>query len=87
MSRADAWTFVGYGTCDGAGGKNGWLCQHRWTAISGMNGFRNQVGGAQLTGWTQGTNNQVAFSRGGVFRLSCSPIPLFHVVALRVYSY
>ncbi|CAE6464471.1 hypothetical protein ACGC1H_006059 [Rhizoctonia solani] len=53
-----------YGTCYGAGGVNGWLCQHRWTPIAGMIGFFNQVGSAGLTNWDQGSNQQIAFGRG-----------------------
>ncbi|KDN46915.1 hypothetical protein RSAG8_03992, partial [Rhizoctonia solani AG-8 WAC10335] len=53
-----------YGSCYGAGGVNGWLCQHRWTPIAGMIGFYNQVGSAGLTNWVQGSNQQIAFGRG-----------------------
>ncbi|KAG8983121.1 hypothetical protein FRB90_006299 [Tulasnella sp. 427] len=53
-----------YGTCSGNAGANGWQCQHRWTAISGMVGFYNKVGSAGLTNWTQGNNNQIAYGRG-----------------------
>ncbi|CAE7229032.1 unnamed protein product [Rhizoctonia solani] len=53
-----------YGTCYGAGGVNGWLCQHRWTPIAGLIGFYNQVGSAGLTNWEQGSNQQIAFGRG-----------------------
>ncbi|CAE6454630.1 unnamed protein product [Rhizoctonia solani] len=53
-----------YGTCNGASGANGWLCQHRWNAIAGMIGFYNQVGTAGLSNWAQGSNQQIAFGRG-----------------------
>ncbi|CAE6347595.1 unnamed protein product [Rhizoctonia solani] len=53
-----------YGTCSGAGGAGGWLCQHRWNAIAGMIGFYNQVGTAGLGNWVQGSNQQIAFGRG-----------------------
>ncbi|KAI0316240.1 glycoside hydrolase [Amylostereum chailletii] len=54
----------GTGTCSGTGGTNGWLCQHRWTAFSGMTGFRNQVGSAALTNWVSPSSQQIAFGRG-----------------------
>ncbi|KAF8747323.1 Alpha-amylase, partial [Rhizoctonia solani] len=53
-----------YGTCDGAGGSNGWLCQHRWNAIAGMIRFYNQVGTADLNNWVQESNQQIGFGRG-----------------------
>lgn len=40
------------------------LCQHRWPAIAGMVGFRNNVGSAPLTGWVSPSSQQIAFSRG-----------------------
>ncbi|CDO69062.1 Glycoside Hydrolase Family 13 / Carbohydrate-Binding Module Family 20 protein [Trametes cinnabarina] len=54
----------GAGTCSGSGGDNGWLCQHRWTAVAGMVGFRNNVGGASLTNWVAPQSQQIAFGRG-----------------------
>jgi hypothetical protein len=54
----------GVGTCTGTCGRNGWLCQHRWIAISGMTGFRNTVGGAPITNWVSPQSNQIAFGRG-----------------------
>ncbi|KIM89391.1 carbohydrate-binding module family 20 protein [Piloderma croceum F 1598] len=54
----------GVGTCTGTCGRNGWLCQHRWTAISGMTGFRNTVGEAPITNWVSPQSNQIAFGRG-----------------------
>jgi len=54
----------GSGTCDTAGGKGGWYCQHRLTAISGMVGFRNAVGSAPMTNWTSPQSQQIAFGRG-----------------------
>ncbi|KAH9923712.1 glycoside hydrolase family 13 protein [Epithele typhae] len=56
----------GYGTCSGNGGANGWLCQHRWTAISGMVGFRNNVGSAAMTNWSAGSSQRIAFGRGSL---------------------
>ncbi|KAF8600086.1 glycoside hydrolase [Ceratobasidium sp. AG-I] len=53
-----------YGTCNGTIGANGWLCQHRWTAIASMVKFYNKVGSAALTNWAQGSNQQIAFGRG-----------------------
>ncbi|KDQ58060.1 carbohydrate-binding module family 20 protein [Jaapia argillacea MUCL 33604] len=56
----------GAGTCYGTGGVNGWLCQHRWIAFSGMVGFRNNVGDASLTDWVAPTSQQIAFGRGSL---------------------
>ncbi|KZT20455.1 carbohydrate-binding module family 20 protein [Neolentinus lepideus HHB14362 ss-1] len=53
----------GTGTCSGTGGENGWLCQHRWVAISGMVGFRNNAGSAALTDWVAPSSQQIAFGR------------------------
>ncbi|TFK33166.1 glycoside hydrolase [Crucibulum laeve] len=52
------------GTCSATGGANGWLCQHRFIAISGMVGFRNQVGSAAITNWVSPQSEQIAFGRG-----------------------
>lgn len=54
----------GTGTCTGSGGANGWLCQHRWTAVAGMVGFHNQVGSAALNNWVAPQSQQIAFGRG-----------------------
>ncbi|KAF8650166.1 hypothetical protein AX16_005400 [Volvariella volvacea WC 439] len=54
----------GYGTCSATGGKGGWLCQHRYTAISGMVAFRNQVGSAAITNWVSPEPQRIAFGRG-----------------------
>ena len=54
----------GVGTCSGTGGANGWLCQHRWIAIAGMVGFRNNVGTAPMTNWQSPQSQQIAFGRG-----------------------
>ncbi|KAI0330674.1 glycoside hydrolase [Cubamyces sp. BRFM 1775] len=56
----------GAGTCTGSGGANGWLCQHRWTAVAGMVGFRNNVGSAALTNWVSPQSQQIAFGRGAL---------------------
>ncbi|KAI0366013.1 glycoside hydrolase [Pilatotrama ljubarskyi] len=56
----------GTGTCSGSGGANGWLCQHRWTAVAGMVGFRNNVGSAALTNWQSPQSQQIAFGRGAL---------------------
>ncbi|CAE6515532.1 unnamed protein product [Rhizoctonia solani] len=53
-----------WGSCSGSQGANGWLCQHRWTAIAGMIKFYNQVGTNGLNNWVQGSNQQIAFGRG-----------------------
>ena len=54
----------GAGTCAGSAGANGWLCQHRWPAVAGMVGFRNNVGDAELTDWVSPQSEQIAFGRG-----------------------
>ncbi|KAI9456014.1 glycoside hydrolase [Lactarius psammicola] len=56
----------GMGTCTGNAGTNGWFCQHRWQAIAGMVGFRNQVGSVPLTGWVSPSPQRIAFSRGSL---------------------
>ncbi|QRV93383.1 alpha-amylase [Ceratobasidium sp. AG-Ba] len=53
-----------WGTCQGNAGTNGWICQHRWTAIAGMIKFFNKVNGQDLNNWVQGSNQQIAFGRG-----------------------
>ncbi|KLO18298.1 glycoside hydrolase [Schizopora paradoxa] len=52
------------GTCSENGGSDGWICQHRWTAIVGMVGFRNEVGAASMTNWVSASSQQIAFGRG-----------------------
>ncbi|KAE9394317.1 alpha-amylase-domain-containing protein [Gymnopus androsaceus JB14] len=55
----------GTGDCTGTGGSgDGWICQHRWVAISGMTGFRNTVGSAEMTNWVSPQSDQIAFGRG-----------------------
>ncbi|KAF5328568.1 hypothetical protein D9758_017730 [Tetrapyrgos nigripes] len=54
----------GAGTCSGTGGSNGWLCQHRWIAFSGMVGWRNTVGRAVINNWVSPQSQQIAFGRG-----------------------
>ncbi|KAJ7443198.1 glycoside hydrolase [Mycena galericulata] len=54
----------GAGTCSATGGLDGWLCQHRYIAITGMVGFRNQVGSAAITNWVSPQSQQIAFGRG-----------------------
>ncbi|KAJ6535724.1 glycoside hydrolase [Mycena capillaripes] len=54
----------GAGTCSTTGGASGWLCQHRFVAITGMVGFRNQVGSAAITNWVSPQSQQIAFGRG-----------------------
>ncbi|KAG8945194.1 hypothetical protein FRC03_001789 [Tulasnella sp. 419] len=53
----------GYGECSGEGGSKGWLCQHRWHAVSGMVGFNNAVRGSGMDNWVQGAQDQIAFGR------------------------
>ncbi|KAJ6476448.1 glycoside hydrolase [Mycena vitilis] len=54
----------GAGSCSATGGANGWLCQHRFVAVAGMVGFRNQVGSAAITNWVAPQAQQIAFGRG-----------------------
>ncbi|KAF5347543.1 hypothetical protein D9757_014297 [Collybiopsis confluens] len=55
------------GDCSGTGGSgDGWICQHRWVAIAGMTGFRNNVGTAEMTNWVSPQSNQIAFGRGSL---------------------
>ena len=56
----------GYGTCQDTGGINGWLCQHRWAAVAGMVGFRNNVGNAGLNNCFAPQSQQIAFGRGAL---------------------
>ncbi|XP_035826325.1 alpha-amylase 1 [Aplysia californica] len=42
---------------------NGWVCEHRWPAISAMVRFRNHVCTSEVKNW-QVTEDTVAFSRG-----------------------
>ncbi|KAF5378001.1 hypothetical protein D9757_009843 [Collybiopsis confluens] len=57
----------GAGECSGTGGTGGWLCQHRWVAVTGMVGFRNHVGPtAALTNWVSPQSQQIAFGRGSL---------------------
>ncbi|KAN0137509.1 Glycoside hydrolase superfamily [Lactarius tabidus] len=54
----------GTGSCNVELSVDGWLCQHRWQAVVGMVGFRNQVGSAPLTQWVSPSSQRVAFARG-----------------------
>ncbi|KAH7918792.1 glycoside hydrolase family 13 protein [Leucogyrophana mollusca] len=54
----------GAGTCTSNAGENGWLCQHRWSAIAGMVGFHNNVGSTALGNWVSPSSSQIAFGRG-----------------------
>lgn len=42
----------------------GWVCEHRWTTIANMVGFRNVVNGTPLVNWWDNGNNRIAFGRG-----------------------
>ncbi len=42
----------------------GWVCEHRWTTIASMVGFRNVTSGQPLTSWWDNGNNRIAFGRG-----------------------
>ncbi|KAF7968542.1 hypothetical protein HWV62_30161 [Athelia sp. TMB] len=54
------------GVCSGTGGSDGWNCQHRYVAISGMVGFHNTAGSAPMVHWVAGSDQQIAFGRGSV---------------------
>ncbi|KAH9987051.1 glycoside hydrolase family 13 protein [Russula vinacea] len=56
----------GTGTCSDAVDVDRWFCQHRWPAIAGMVGFRNNVGDAPLVGWVATSSQQIAFARGSL---------------------
>ncbi|KAI0275828.1 glycoside hydrolase [Russula aff. rugulosa BPL654] len=56
----------GAGTCWDTVDVIRWFCQHRWPAIAGMVGFRNNVGDAPLTGWVASSSQQIAFARGSL---------------------
>lgn len=43
---------------------NGWVCEHRWSQIFRMVGFRNVVSGTSTANWWDNGNNQIGFSRG-----------------------
>jgi alpha-amylase len=48
---------------DGSCG-NGWICEHRWKAVSSMVKFKAVVEGTVMENWWTNDNNQIAFSRG-----------------------
>ncbi|KAJ4467031.1 hypothetical protein J3R30DRAFT_3310041, partial [Lentinula aciculospora] len=56
----------GAGECSSTGGTDGWICQHRWAAVSGMVGFKNNVGSAALNDWISPQSEQIAFGRGAL---------------------
>ncbi|XP_055585139.1 alpha-amylase A-like [Uranotaenia lowii] len=43
---------------------NGWICEHRWTPIANMVGFRNAVADTSISLWVDNGAYQVAFCRG-----------------------
>lgn len=51
-------TFDADGQCN-----NGWVCEHRWPAISNMIGFRNIARSTVVEHWWDGWN-QIGFARG-----------------------
>lgn len=61
-------SLLGAGRCSANGGSGGWLCQHRWTAIAGMVGFRKNAGDTDATNWQGSTTStgKVAFGRGSL---------------------
>ncbi|XP_059475319.1 alpha-amylase A-like [Neocloeon triangulifer] len=50
---------------DGSCG-NGWVCEHRWNALTQMVSFRNTVVGTNVTLWWDNGNNMVSWSREGL---------------------
>jgi len=56
----------GVGNCSDTVNLKRWFCQHRWPAVTGMVGFRNNVGSAPLTGWVSPSSQRIAFSRGSL---------------------
>ncbi|WP_158846289.1 carbohydrate-binding module family 20 domain-containing protein [Saccharothrix deserti] len=44
---------------------SGWKCQHRWTQIASMVGFRNAVAGTSVVNWWDNGGDAIAFGRGG----------------------
>lgn len=58
-----------------------WVCEHRWTAIRNMVGFRNATASAQtVTDWWTNGSNQIAFGRGnqGFVVINRAAAPLTH---------
>jgi hypothetical protein len=47
-----------------AAGNGGWLCQHRYTAFTGMVGFSNFVGSQGMTDWVSSGDQRIGFGRG-----------------------
>ncbi|MFI9490518.1 carbohydrate-binding module family 20 domain-containing protein [Streptomyces halstedii] len=43
---------------------DGWKCQHAWTEISSMVGFRNAARGQGVTDWWDDGGDRIAFGRG-----------------------
>ncbi|KZP07860.1 carbohydrate-binding module family 20 protein [Athelia psychrophila] len=54
------------GVCSGSGGLDGWNCQHRYVAITGMVGFHNTASASAVVNWAAGSDQQIAFGRGSV---------------------
>jgi alpha-amylase len=44
--------------------QDGWTCQHAWSQIANMVGFRNAVAGTGVVNWWSNGNNAIAFGRG-----------------------
>merc|ERR1711981_593651 len=45
---------------------NGWVCEHRWSAMQPMYKFRATVKGTGLNDWWDNGGNQIAFGRGNM---------------------
>ncbi|KAF9555969.1 glycoside hydrolase [Agrocybe pediades] len=56
----------GAGSCAAHGSSGSWVCEHRFPAIAGMVGFRNNVGSAAITNWVSPQSQQIAFGRGAL---------------------
>jgi len=53
------------------------LCQHRWIAVAGMTGFRNNAGTSAMTNWVSPSSQQIAFGRsksGDIACISTQPV-------------
>lgn len=76
-------------------GSGGWTNQHAKQAVTGMVGFRNAVGSAELTDWWDNGGGAVAFGRGGkgfvalnngdseLHRTFATSLPMRHVLQCR----
>lgn len=54
----------GYGTCNGQGGANGFICQHRWASAARVVPLHNAIAGEDLNNWQSSGGQRVAYGRG-----------------------